>query len=55
MQVSLVKVQNSKKTPILIKLALSLLNIHNFKSKWLIVLRQTENKSEKLLSTYLHT
>ena len=30
------------------KLAVCTLNIHNFKFKWSIVLRQTENKSEKL-------
>ena len=35
-------------TPIL-KLALCPLNIHNFKFKWSIVLRQTENKPKKLL------
>ena len=34
-------------TPIL-KLAVCRLNIHNFKLKWSIVLRQTENISEKL-------
>ena len=48
-----VKVQNFQnpvlsKTPIL-KLAVCPLNIHNFKFKWSIVLRQTENKSEKRL------
>ena len=36
------------KLPIL-KLAVCPLNIHNFKFKWSIVFRKTENKSEKLL------
>ena len=35
-------------TPIL-KLAVCPLNIHNFKFKWSIVRRQTENKPAKLL------
>ena len=33
----------------ILKLAVCLLNIHNFKIKWSIVLRRTENKSEKLI------
>ena len=33
-----------------LKLAVCPQNIHNFKIKWLIFLRQTENKSEKLIS-----
>ena len=33
----------------ILKLAVCLVNIHNFKIKWSVVLRQTENKSEKLI------
>ena len=33
----------------ILELAVCLLNIHNFKIKWSIILRQTENKSEKLI------
>ena len=44
------KIRRSKVTEYAaLKLAVCPLNIHNFKFKWSIVLRQTENKSEKLL------
>ena len=46
---SWVKVQNVQNPELSnLKLALCPLNIHNFKFKWSNVLRQTENKPEKL-------